>query len=271
MLRSRVTAALAAATVLAVMPCASPAAAAPGGDPAPGVSRTATTDAATSATAAPGPPVGGRAASTPRSVADLLTDLHRLYQQAEEATKAFDATAERLAEQTAATKRLGVGLTDARNALIRSREDAGRLARAQYQGQSGLSGYLTLLLARDPQQALDQGHLLQRAARGRAATIARLTSSEKRTGALARKSRQALDKRQVLVAKQKKQRDTVKKRLAEVERALASLSSGQIARLARLEKADTDKAHPRPLTSGALGGAAGPAPSPSARGARALR
>jgi cell wall-associated NlpC family hydrolase len=228
------------------------------------------TAGAATAGAAPGAAAPARA---PASVAALLTSLQRLYQQAEEASEAYNATAEELGRRRAETKQLGTGLTKARTVLARSRGDVGRLAREQYQGRSDLSGYLQLLLAHDPQHALDERHLLERAGRDRVATMARLSSGEKAADALAAKSRRALGRQQVLATKQRKQRDTVQARLREVEKLLATLSARQIAALAALEQAGTDKAQQKLVTSGALGKGAGARagkPAPSAKGDEAL-
>ncbi|MFI5753841.1 NlpC/P60 family protein [Streptomyces sp. NPDC051569] len=183
----------------------------------------------------------------------MLTQLQELYREAEEASEAYNATEEELTRLRSETVKLGSGLTQARTALAHSRGDAGRLAREQYRGQSGLAGYVRLLLARNPQRAMEQGHLLERAARGRAETVARLTGGEQRAGDLARASRRALDKQQSLAAKQKKQRDAVRARLLRVEKLLASLSSTEIAAVADLEKAGTDEAQRELISSGALG------------------
>ena len=279
-LRSACTAALATVTVLAAVPFASHAAAEPGDDTVPGRSPAAVSPAAASTpgTSASGPsasststhPASALAASPPATIAGMLTELQRLYREAEEATEAYNATKTELTRQRAEVKKLSTGLTQARTALARSHDDVGRLAREQYQGQSELSGYLRLLLARDPQHALDEGYLLEHAARGRAATMSRLTGGEKRADALAAESRQALDVQQKLAVKQQKQRDMVRSRLLEVEKLLASLSSEQIAAVAALEKAGTAKAQRELVSSGALGkqaqssGQAGPQADPQA-------
>lgn len=216
---------------------------------------------------APGAPGAAGPAAASGGIAGVLVRLQRLYQEAEEAGEAFNATDVELARLRADARRLGGGLDRARTALALSRNEAGRLAREQYQGRSGLSGYVRLLLARDPQSALDEGHLMERAARGRAATLARLTSGERRAGALADASRRALQRQQVLAARQKKQRDTVRARLGEVERMLASLTPGQLVALAALEKAATDKAQRELITSGALGNVPGASPAAGRPGA----
>ncbi|MFE4538636.1 NlpC/P60 family protein [Streptomyces scopuliridis] len=252
-LTSVCTAALAAATVFAAVPVAS---AAPSPTPSPAPTPTA------SASAGLGAP-GVTDDAPPRTVAEMLTRLQQLYREAEKATEEYNATAAELTRQRAETKRLDSELARTRAALALSRLNAGRLAREQYQGQSGLSGYLRLLLARDPQSALDETYLLARAARGRAVTLNRLTGGEQRARALATASREALARQQALATKQKRQRDMVRSRLQEVEKLLASLSRAQIAALTDLERAGADKAQRELLASGALGegtspGAGGP-------------
>ncbi|MET4924277.1 NlpC/P60 family protein [Streptomyces sp. PSRA5] len=223
LLRSVCTAALA---VLAAVPCAAPA----GAEPVPG--------------------------GAPRGVAELLTEMRKLYQQAEEATEAYNATEVKLTAQQAEVKSVGAGLTGAREALVRSRAQIGQLARQQYQGTSELSAYVQLLLSRDPQHALDQKHLMDRAQSDRLSTVARLTNGERRADTLAERSRKALAEQKALAAKQKKQRDAVRTKLTDVERMLASLTPEQIAAIAEREDADTDKAQEKLITSGALGDAA---------------
>src|SRR5262245_8045863 len=105
-----------------------------------------------------------------RPVAELLTDLQRLYRQAEQATETYNAAEERLKRQRAEATRLDGELAEARLSLHSSKVEAGRLARQQYQNSTGISPYVRLLLARDPQHALDEGHVIGRLARERART-----------------------------------------------------------------------------------------------------
>lgn len=202
----------------------------------------------------PGPSgvaTGGGPDST-KTISELLGELRKLYQQAEEATETYNGTAADLKKRTAQAKKLGSAFAAARRALARSRDDAGQLAREQYQGQSDFSSYVQLLLARDPEHALEQGHVIQRVAAGRAAAVKRLTGAEKRADELATASRKVRDKQRVLAARQKKQRDTVKARLRKVEALLATLSAERIAQLSRLEQQATAKAQGALLASGAL-------------------
>ncbi|MGX1565076.1 NlpC/P60 family protein [Streptomyces sp. NPDC055506] len=237
LLRLACTAALAATTVLAPVPA--PATAAPKPDP--------------------GPP--------PASLAYLLTDLQRLYRKAEQATEAYNATEEKLKKQRAETDRLNRALARARLSLHDSRAEVGRLARQQYQSSTDISPYVQLLLARDPQHAIDQGHVIGRIARERADTINRLTGDERKADDLARKARKALDDQLTLTDQRKKERDQVVKRLHDVEDLLATLSRDQLAALAEFEKNGITKAQKKFMASGALSSAR----RPSAEGDRALR
>ncbi|MGW1981268.1 NlpC/P60 family protein [Streptomyces collinus] len=213
-------------------------------------------------------PVPAVAEPAPRSVSQLLTDLQRLYRQAEQATETYNATAERLTRQQAEVARLDGELARARLALQGSRTDAGRLARQQYQGSSDFSAYLRLLLARDPQHALDEGHVIGRLARERAETMTRLTGAERKRDDLARAARRALDARLTLAGRQRKQRDDVRARLADVERLLATLTPEQLGAVAGLERNSVAEAQRGLTASGALGSDDRP---PTRGGDRAVR
>ncbi|MEU1177612.1 C40 family peptidase [Streptomyces sp. NPDC005820] len=196
-------------------------------------------------TPAPAPPGG-------QTVAELLTDLQRLYREAEKATEVYNATEEALRQRRSETDRLDADLAEARLTLYESRGAAGRLARQQYQNSADISPYVRLLLARDPQQALDQGHVIRRLARERAKTVGRLEGSERRADGLAREARTALDRQLTLTERKKKERDDVRRRLDDVERLLASLTAAQLAAIAELEKDGVAQAQRKLIASGAL-------------------
>ncbi|MEU7367301.1 NlpC/P60 family protein [Streptomyces hygroscopicus] len=206
-----------------------------------------------------------------RSVSELLTQLKTLYRKAEEATEAYNATEEKLRKQRARTRELTAELVRTRTELADSHDDAGRLARRQYQGHSALSPYsfLLTLLAPHPENAADEARELERAAGREAALVERLTKGERHADTVATRARTALDKQLSLASKRKKQRDKVKKRLDTIEKLLAALSARQIAQVAQRERQETAKAQRKLIDSGALGttGAAasqGAAGSPAA-------
>jgi cell wall-associated NlpC family hydrolase len=190
-----------------------------------------------------------------------------LYREAERATETYNATDEELKQRRAEAGRLDTELSRARLTLHDSRRAAGRLARHQYQNTTDISSYVRLLLARDPQHALDQGHVLGRLARERAETVGRLTGSEKKAAGLAREARKALDDQLTLAAREKKERDAVHRRLKDVEELLASLTAEQLTALAEFEEKSITKAQDKLVTSGALSSEREPSP----QGDRALR
>ncbi|WP_327680332.1 C40 family peptidase [Streptomyces sp. NBC_00467] len=276
LLRTVCTAALAAATVIAAVPAAAePVPEPPGGHAAAAVTGQEDETGEEPVEETGGPESGsddtadtsGSAAARPTTVPQMLTRLRTLYLQAEEAGEAYNATQEQLRAQQARTAALGRELAAARNALADSRGDAGRLAREQYQGRSELSAYVRLLLARDPQHALDEDHLMERAAADRLATTDRLERGARRASALAAASRAALDKEQTLAARQKRARDTAAVRLKAVEEMLATLSPEEIAALTALEESDTAEAQEKILASGVLDGER----MPTEEGDKALR
>ncbi|MFF8970363.1 NlpC/P60 family protein [Streptomyces sp. NPDC014995] len=214
------------------------------------------------AVAVPEPPEPGE-----RSVAALLTDLQRLYRKAEQATEAYNATEEKLKRRRAEADRLNAALARTRLSLEESRGAAGRLARQQYQNSTDISPYVRLLLARDPQHALDQGHVIGQLARERAETVGRLEGGERRADGLARRARAALDAQLTLTERRKKERDAVRSRLDAVQKLLASLTAGQLTALAALERDGVAKAQRTLTASGALSADR----TPSRQGDRAVR
>ncbi|MCX4805727.1 C40 family peptidase [Streptomyces sp. NBC_01214] len=210
--------------------------------------------------AEPGVPEG-------ESVGVLLTRLQGLYQKAEEASEAYNATDVALRAGQAEERRRATELGKARTALDSARALAGRLAREQYQGGQGLSPYARMLLAGNPQAALDQHRLAAREGARRAGVLARLARGEKKADALAVRAREALDTRQALAAQQKLHKDEVAAQLKEVERLLAALTPDQLDRLGAQEAENTAAAQRDLVGSGRLPARTG---TPTAAGGAAL-
>ncbi|MFD9166581.1 NlpC/P60 family protein, partial [Streptomyces sp. NPDC059558] len=202
------------------------------------------------------------------SVGVLLTRLQGLYQKAEEAAEAYNATDVALKAGQAEERLRTADLGRARTALESERALAGRLAREQYQGGRGLSPYARMLLAGNPQAALDQRRLAAREGSRRAAVLARLARGERQADALAARARTALDARQSLAARQKLQQEEVAAQLKEVERVLSALTPDQLARLGAKEAEDTAAAQRDLVDSGRLPTRTG---KPTAAGGAALR
>ncbi|MFE7130180.1 C40 family peptidase [Streptomyces sp. NPDC057638] len=228
--------------------------------------RTACT-AALLATAATAPALadpdpGGRPA--PPSATTALTRLPSLYREAERATAAHRTAQTQLTRARTRSATLGRALAGARARLDISRTEAGRFARAQYQGGSELSRPLRLLFARSAQSALDEGHLLARVAARRTATLARSQRDTHRAATLATAARRALDRERALADRHRAASARAAAKLREVERTLAALTPAQLTAL-------TSPASQRSLTaSGALGAPAADRP-PTAEGEAAVR
>ncbi|MEU4727102.1 NlpC/P60 family protein [Streptomyces sp. NPDC023588] len=201
------------------------------------------------------------------SVGVLLTRLQGLYQKAEEATEAYNATEEALKSGQDEERQRAAELGRARTALASEQALAGRLAREQYQATRGLSPYARMLLAGDPQAALDQRRLVAREGARRAGVLDRLRRGEREAGALAVRARRALDTQQALAARRKRHQDEVSAQLKEVERVLASLTPEQLARLGAKEAEDTAAAQRDLMDSGRLPTRTG---TPTAAGGAAL-
>ncbi|MFG2135995.1 coiled-coil domain-containing protein [Streptomyces sp. NPDC048650] len=188
-------------------------------------------------------PSAAPSAAGEQSPVALLQQLQSLYRQSEETTRAYRATEDDLRAVQRQSDSLGSQLAQARAQLAGGRADAGRLARLQYQGsRSPASSYLRVLLARNPQQAMDTRHLIREAARDQRAAVTRLTAGEKRADTLATRAHDALNRQQALTDRARALRETSAHKLKEVEALLASLSPQQLTELGRLEAQATDGA-----------------------------
>ncbi|MGW0747979.1 NlpC/P60 family protein [Streptomyces sp. NPDC002587] len=201
------------------------------------------------------------------NVGVLLTRLQGLYQKAEEATEAYNATEVALRSRQEEERRLSAESGKARSALGTEKALLGRLAREQYQGSRGLSPYARMLLAGNPQAALDQRRLTAREGARQAAVLKRLMRGERAADALAARAREALDSQQSLAARRRQQKDEVAVQLKEVERVLASLTAEQLAQLGAREARDTAVAQRELVASGRLPTRTG---TPTAAGGAAL-
>ncbi|MFJ5531313.1 coiled-coil domain-containing protein [Streptomyces sp. NPDC093261] len=202
--------------------------------------------APTPATGAPAPsPDSSRAPDADRTLSDLLTNLRQTYRRAEQATETYNVTAQQLKKRQAEAARLDGRLARARLALEEGRRAVGLLARQQYRGSMDISSYVRLLMARDPQHALDEGHVITQLARDRAEKVRELAAAEKRADELARAAHKALDGQRALTGRQRKERDDVERRLNGIEQRLASLSPDQLAALSEYERGLTETAPQR--------------------------
>ncbi|WP_314172055.1 C40 family peptidase [Streptomyces winkii] len=205
-----------------------------------------------------------------KPVSELLRDLRVMYEKTESASDAYNTTAAKLARQRKRANDAEKALTSVRSALVEGRREAGSIARRQYRtGDVGLPPVVQLLLTHRPRNAVDGLHLLRRAAGRQAVTVQRLVAGEKRQRQLTALARKALAGQKRLADRKKKQRDTVRSRLRQVERTLASLSPDQLTRLRGLEVAQQAGTQRSLMSAHGLRGA-NVRHRPSAPGARAV-
>ncbi|MBT2453847.1 C40 family peptidase [Streptomyces sp. ISL-86] len=196
----------------------------------------------------------------------LLNRLQGLYQKAEEAAEAYNAAEVALKARQEEERRVTAELGRARTALGAEKATAGRLAREQYQGARGFSPYVRMLLADDPQSALDQRRLAAREGARQAGVLARMTEGAHKADALATAARKALDDQRALAGEMERRKDEVGGQLKEVERMLAALTPEEVSQLGAQEAKNTAGAQRALLESGRLGTAR----TPTAAGGEAL-
>lgn len=223
------------------------------------------------AAAAPVDPPLPAPRSTEQNPADqplpqLLQMIQSLYQQTEQATESFDKAAEETAAQRAKAERLDKQLADQLVAISRTRDDIGRLASRQYK-TGGVSPYLNLLAADDPQELFSQKHLLELAADSQSNLMERLQNGEIRLTVLNSQAQHALDRAQTTELQQAAAKRDVEDHLKRVESIVAGLTGVQLDELQALEEQGVNRAQQDLLDSKVLGAEGR---SPSRAGNRAV-
>lgn len=183
---------------------------------------------------------------------ELLEELQKLYHSAEESTEKYNDASDRLKKQRAEVKKVRGRLDDKRDEVDEGRKVAGALARQQYRHGS-ISPYAGMLLSDDPNSVIDQRRLIAQGVDAQVHTVERLEAAEKELSRLADRAQEALEKAEELAAKERGARDEVKKKLADVERVVASLTGTQLADLQRMEQREIDRMQAEFIASGALG------------------
>ncbi|MFI9647569.1 NlpC/P60 family protein [Streptomyces sp. NPDC052040] len=192
---------------------------------------------------------------------DAQVTVDRLYQEAEQATEAYDRAAERAA---ALRRRIG----QAQDRIARQqgrvnalRDELGSVAGAQYRA-GGIASSLGLLLSDDPGEYLDRAATLERIGSRQAGQLRELQSALREldreradaTGELA-----ALEQNRQAVARHKK---TVEGKLAAARRLLASLPATERTAYDRASRSGARVPAPADLATGAT--------APDARAAAAV-
>ncbi|WP_369212088.1 C40 family peptidase [Streptomyces flavofungini] len=176
--------------------------------------------AATAAAALAAAPAGAAPQDKP---SDTRAKVDRLYEQAEQATEAYNDADERTDRLRGQVKRAQDGVARGQERINRMRGALGALAGAQYR-EGGIDPALQLMLSSDPDGYLDRASVLDRVT---ARQASELTDLQKAQRGLAQKRAEAgrklaeLEKSRATVARHKR---TVEHKLAKARRLLNSLN-----------------------------------------------
>ncbi|MGW1022402.1 NlpC/P60 family protein [Streptomyces sp. NPDC002577] len=181
------------------------------------------TAAATAAAALAAAPAGAAPRETP---ADVGSEVDRLYEQAEQATEAYNSADERMDMLRAQVKNAQDRIARGQERINTMRGALGELAGAQYRS-GGIDPALALLLSADPDGYLDQAATLDRVTAWQAGRLkdvqeAQRALAQERTEAAGRLAE--LEESRKDVARHKR---TVEHKLAEARRLLNGLPAGE--------------------------------------------
>lgn len=175
------------------------------------------------------------------SITEVKAQVDKLHHQAEAATERYNGAKEQTEQQRARADALLDQVARRTETLNSARRTIGEYAAAQYRG-GGLDGTTSFLLTSDPQQFLDQAHLMDRLSDRQEHALETFRSEQAETTA---KRAEAVESLQKLTDAQRRlnaEKTTVKQKLAAAQKLLNSLTAQEKARLAALEKKRQEEA-----------------------------
>ncbi|MFE0625388.1 NlpC/P60 family protein [Streptomyces sp. NPDC058864] len=175
------------------------------------------------------------------SITEVKAQVDKLYHQAEAATERYNGAKEQTEQQRAHADALLDQVARKTETLNAARRTIGEYAAAQYRG-GGLDGTTTFLLTSDPQQFLDQAHLMDRLSDRQEHALETFRSEQAETTV---KRSEAVESLQKLTEAQQRlnaEKTAVKQKLAAAQKLLNSLTAQEKARLAALEKKRQEEA-----------------------------
>jgi peptidoglycan DL-endopeptidase CwlO len=175
------------------------------------------------------------APSAKPTIREVQTKLDKLYQQAEIATERYNAATEQTNTQRRRADQLldqvarkTAGMNDARRTL-------GQFAAAQYR-DGGLGETTTFLLSRNPQQFLDNSHLMDRMSGQQERALETYRAEQAAAAKKRQLAVQSLGKLTEAQQRLQREKKTVQNKLAETQKLLNSLTAQEKARLAALRQ-----------------------------------
>jgi cell wall-associated NlpC family hydrolase len=191
------------------------------------------------------------ARADPQTLTEVQNKLESLYHQAEVATDKYNAADGKVKAQKRRVGSLNSQIRTAEAKLTRLNSLAGATARAQYRG-GGVPAELQFALADDPGRALDNAGLALQAQQN---TQNLLTGLKTTKSALRTRTDEAAAELKRLRASRRAmatQRRTIEHHIAEAKALESSLAAKERARLADLEKRESDQAQAKWESTGIL-------------------
>ncbi|MFI9625389.1 NlpC/P60 family protein [Streptomyces sp. NPDC052042] len=203
---------------------------------------------------------GSAHADPRRSPARVEAEVDRLYRDAEVATERYNGAKERATAAAAAVDELRDEAARRTDRLNAARDTLGSLAAAQYRS-GALNPSVQLALSSDPDQYLERASYLDRLGDRRAREVDAVQWQVARIAQLRAEAGKKLAALEARRTELKEHRATIRAKLAEARRLLATLSPAE-----RASYADGAGSGPR----ADRGGARGPVAAPNARAAAAV-
>jgi cell wall-associated NlpC family hydrolase len=181
------------------------------------------------------------AAPAKPSIQEVQAQVDKLYQQAEVATERYNGAKEQADQQRKKADQLLDQVARRTQKLNDARSVLGEYAAAQYR-DGGLGQTTTFLLSKDPQQFLDNSHLMDRMSSRQARALETYRTEQAQTTQKRLEAVQSLAKLTAAQNKLQTQKQTVQAKLAETQKLLNSLTAQEKARLAALQKQQEEAA-----------------------------
>ncbi|UXX94716.1 C40 family peptidase [Streptomyces sp. AD2-2] len=191
------------------------------------------------------------AQADPGTLTEVQARLQSLYHDAEVATDKYNAADGKVTAQEKRVTALHAQIRTTETKLTHLTSMAGAAAAAQYRG-GGVPAEIQFALANDPRRALDNAGLALQAQQNTQNLLAELKTTKSDLGTRTDEAATELKRLRVSRGTMAKQRRTIEQHIAEAKELESSLAAQERARLADLEKKESDQAQAKWESTGIL-------------------
>lgn len=175
------------------------------------------------------------AAPAKPSISEVKAQIDQLNQQAEVATQQYDQAMEATANQRAKANQLLQQVAGKTQAMNETRRVLGQFATAQYR-DGGLDQTTQLFLSDDPEQFLQQNHLMDRLSTTQEQALETFKTQQEQANVQRAQATASLNELTAAQNKLATEKKNLQKKLAAAQKVLNSLTAAQRARLAELQR-----------------------------------